>query len=64
VRGYDDQGRGRAIAGATVRLGRAHALTGAQGVARVAAPATAGRARVYATAPGLVRSFAEEIAVR
>ena len=42
VRGYDEAGRGVRVAGATVRLGGASAVTGADGVATVAAPA-AGR---------------------
>lgn len=64
VRGYDDQGRGAGVAGATVRLGRAHAVTGAGGVATITAPATAGRARLVATRAGLVRSFGREITIR
>ena len=38
VRGYDDNGRGVVVAGATVRLGRAIAVTDASGVAQVTAP--------------------------
>ena len=36
VRGYDDQGRGVAVPGATVRLGSASATTDAAGVAELA----------------------------
>lgn len=56
VRGYDDLGRGVAVAGAQVRLGTAIAVTGADGVATVTAPA-AGEHALYAEAPGMVRSF-------
>jgi uncharacterized membrane protein len=62
VRGYDDQGRGVAVEGATVRLGAATQVTDANGVARFAiAP---GSYRAYATKPGLVRSFGERVVVR
>jgi hypothetical protein len=63
VRGYDEEGRGVPVAGATVRLGGATAVTGADGVATVIAPATVGKAGLEATAPGLVRSFPRTIAV-
>ena len=57
VRGYDDNGRGVPVAGATVRLGAAQALTDADGVAQVTAPG--GRALRGSTAEhaGMVRSF-------
>jgi hypothetical protein len=64
VRGYDDQGRGVAVADATVSLGHARAVTGADGVAMVTAPAGTRRARLVASRAGLVRSFAREIAIR
>jgi hypothetical protein len=63
VRGYDEQGRGVAIAGATVRLGDATAVTGADGVATVTAPAAAGRYAVEATKAGLVQSFPRTVTV-
>jgi hypothetical protein len=63
VRGYDDQGRGVPVARATVRLGGASALTGADGVATVTAPASSGRLRLTAERRGLVRAFGEEVAV-
>lgn len=56
VRGYDNDGRGVAVAGATVVLGGASALTGADGVATITVPA-AGRLRLTAAKDGLVRSF-------
>ncbi len=62
VRGYDEQGRGVPVAGATVTLGGATATTGADGVATVTAPA-AGRATLGAVKPGLVPSFPRRIAV-
>jgi hypothetical protein len=64
VRGYDDQGRGVAVGGATVRLGRSRATTAADGTATIAAPAAAGRARLVAERSGLVRSFGREIVIR
>jgi hypothetical protein len=63
VRGYDEDGGGVPIEGATVSLGGATAVTGADGVATLIAPATAGRAVLEATRPGLVRSFPRTIAV-
>ena len=60
VRGYDDAGRGVKVPGATVRLGSATALTGADGVAMVPVTA-AGRLELVATAPGMVRSFPGEV---
>jgi hypothetical protein len=60
VRGYDDNGRGRAAAGATVRLGSATALTGPDGVATVNVP-EAGRLRLTAEQDGAVRAFPREV---
>jgi hypothetical protein len=62
VTGYDDDGRGARIAGATVHVGGASALTGADGRARV--PVPPGRHRVFAEKPPLVRSFTESVVVR
>jgi hypothetical protein len=64
VRGYDDAGRGVAVEGATVRLGDAAAVTGADGVAVLAAPAAAGAAQLTAAKDGLVPSFPREVRVR
>jgi hypothetical protein len=62
VRGYDDRGRGVAVAGATVKLGTASQVTDASGVAHFAvAP---GSYKAYASKKGLVRSFAERVVVR
>ena len=63
VRGDDDNGRGVPVAGALVRLGGAQALTGADGVAVVTAPATPGRLRLTAERTGLVRSFPVRVVV-
>ncbi|MEO8687548.1 MAG: hypothetical protein ABI611_04935 [Solirubrobacteraceae bacterium] len=63
VRGYDDNGRGVLVAGALVRLGAAQALTGADGVATVAAPAAPGALRATAEHDGMVRSFPERVVV-
>jgi hypothetical protein len=62
VRGYDESGRGMRVAGATVTLGGAGAVTGADGVATVSAPA-AGRYRVRAEKAGMVVSFGERVVV-
>jgi hypothetical protein len=55
VRAYDDRGRGKLVAGATVHYGASTATTDANGVAQVPAAAT----HVWAEAPGTVRSFEE-----
>jgi hypothetical protein len=61
VRGYDDRGHGVAVAGATVKLGGATALTDANGVAHfVVGP---GSYKAYASKQGLVRSFSERVVV-
>jgi hypothetical protein len=62
VRGYDEAGHGVRVAGATVTLGGATAVTGADGVATVVAPA-AGSYRVRAEKPGMVVSFGERVVV-
>jgi hypothetical protein len=56
VRGYDDQGRGIAVAGATVTLGAATATTDATGVAQVVVP-SAGRLTLGASRTGMVAAF-------
>ena len=58
VRGYDDQGKGVLVEGATVRLGSATAVTGADGVA-VLVVAEGGS--LEASKAGLVRSFPTEV---
>jgi len=62
VRGYDDAGTGVPVQAAIVRLGDSQALTGADGVATVTAPA-AGTYRLQAEKPGSVVSFPVPVAV-
>jgi hypothetical protein len=64
VRGYDEAGKGVAVAGATVRLGGATAVTGADGVATVVAPTAVGRYALEASKPGLVPAFPRAVEVR
>lgn len=63
VRGYDDEGRGQLVGGATVTLGSASAVTDAAGRATLTAPAAGGRLALGAQRTGLVRSFPVEIVV-
>jgi hypothetical protein len=63
VRGYDDLGRGAAVAGATVRLGAASAVTGADGTAVLTVPAAAGRVDLEAERAGMVPAFPREVRV-
>jgi hypothetical protein len=60
VRGYDDNGKGVLVEGATVRLGSATALTGADGVATLTV--VEGGA-LEASKDGLVRAFPTEVTV-
>jgi hypothetical protein len=62
VRAYNDRGRSRPRAGATVHAGVATATTGADGKATMTLPR--GRNALWASAPGTVRSFREKIDVR
>jgi hypothetical protein len=61
VRGYDDEGRGVPVEGATVRSGAESAVTAADGTARLELPS--GSHRLVAEKDGLVRSFSERVAV-
>jgi hypothetical protein len=61
VRGYDDAGKGAAVAGATVSAGAASVQTDQYGVARLDLPA--GSYSAVASKAGLVRSFAERVEV-
>jgi hypothetical protein len=63
VRGYDDQGHGVPVAGASVRLGSATAVTGADGAAVLTVPAASGRLRLQAERDGMLRAFPREVAV-
>lgn len=60
VRGYDDQGRGVAVPGATVTLGSATATTDASGVAQVTVPGS-GRLTLAATRDGMVPAFPKAV---
>ena len=62
VRGYDDQGKGVAVEGATVRLGSASAVTGAGGVAMLTVTGSGGQ-RLQAERSGMVRAFPRVVAV-
>lgn len=64
VTGYDNEGRGRPVAGAIVTLGTDFASTDASGRATLITPSAAGRYALVATRRGLVESFPETIAVR
>jgi hypothetical protein len=63
VRGYDDRGRGIAVAGAIVRFAGAQLRTGADGTVAATAPAAAGSYPASAQARGLVPSFPLEVVV-
>jgi hypothetical protein len=63
VRGYDDLGKGVPVAGATVRLGDASALTDADGAATVVVPAAEGSAELSASRDGMVPAFPVEVRV-
>lgn len=63
VTGYDNEGRGAAIAGAIVTLGSDFASTGTGGRATLVAPAAPGRYQLSASRSGLVPSFPETIVV-
>jgi hypothetical protein len=58
VRGYDDQGRGVAVEGATVRLGSATAVSGPDGVAVLT---VVDGGALHATKDGMVRAFPREV---
>jgi hypothetical protein len=62
VRSYDDRGRSKLVAGATVTAGIATAQTDAQGVARFAGLAP-GVAQVHATAAKAIRSHSVAVTV-
>ena len=61
VRGYDDEGAGDPVEGATVESGAVSGVTGADGSVRLAL--SPGRHRLVARKDGLVRSFAEVVSV-
>jgi hypothetical protein len=61
VRAFDDRGKARAAAGATVHVGNLTATADSHGVATVTT--SPGTRKVYAQAKGLVRSYTERIDV-
>jgi hypothetical protein len=63
VRGYNDQGKGVLVSGATVRLGSATATTGAGGVAVLRVPSTRGTLKLRATRAGMVQAFPREVEI-
>lgn len=62
VTGYDDAGEGVAVAGATVRVGRRRATTGADGTATLTLDP--GSYRVHSEKPGTIRSFPQAATIR
>jgi hypothetical protein len=64
VSGYDNEGRGTAVAGAIAKLGSDFASTDSGGRATLIAPPTPGSYALSASRPGLVPSFPETIVVR
>lgn len=64
VTGYDNEGRGRPVAGAIVTLGSDFASTNSAGRATLFAPGSGGRYSLSAKRGGLVPSFPETIVVR
>jgi hypothetical protein len=63
VTAYDDNGRGVPAAGATVTLGSASAVSGADGVATLTVPAGSSTLSAAASAPGLVPSFPVKVSI-
>jgi uncharacterized membrane protein len=61
VRAYDDRGKSRRAAGATVHAGEVTAKADSKGTATLTVPP--GKTQVHAEAKGLVRSFEEQIDV-
>jgi hypothetical protein len=63
VRGYDDQGKGIAVEGATVQLGSASAVSDAAGDAVLTVPPEPGEHPLEARRDGLVPAFPVEVTV-
>jgi len=63
VRGYNDQGKGVGVQGATVRLGTATATTGLDGIAVLTVPQASGTLRLYAKRAGTVPAFPSKVKV-
>jgi hypothetical protein len=64
VSGHDDTGAGVPVAGATVRLGAATAISGADGVAVLTVARVSGMLRLQAERDGMVRAFPRRVTVR
>jgi len=64
VTGFDNEGRGAAVAGAVVKLGTDFVTTGASGRASLIVPSSPGRYVLSATRRGLVPAFPETIVVK
>ena len=63
VRGFNDQGTGVRVSGATVRLGSATATTGVDGIATLQVPDTPGTLKLQAKRAGMVRAFPREVKI-
>ena len=63
VRGYNDQGKGVGVQGATVRLGTATATTGLGGIAVLTVPQTTGTLSLAAKRSGMVPAFPAKVKV-
>lgn len=63
VYGYDNEGRGVPVSGATVALGGRRAVTTSRGHASLVAPSRPGRYALTATRPGMVPAFPVTIVV-
>jgi hypothetical protein len=63
VVGYDDNGHGQAVTGATVHLGPSSATTGPGGAAQLTVPRTPGRYQLSAGKARLVTSFPVEVVI-
>lgn len=64
VRGYDDQGKGKVIPGATVTLGGEIVTTNSAGRATVTPPELRGPVLVFATANGMADAFPAKVTVK
>jgi hypothetical protein len=63
VRGYNDQGKGVGVQGATVRLGSATATSGIDGVAVLTVPQASGTVKLFAKRSGMVPAFPAKVKV-
>jgi hypothetical protein len=64
VTGWDNEGRDRPVAGATVRLGSASASTSSAGTATLRAPSSPGTYALTAVRSGLAPAFPVTVVVR